>query len=146
MRVAVVAAAALAAMLAACGGGDPPPLPASCSEGPDAVLRALAKAPAPVRLRDGTQLSDCVQRAFDDGELQLLGLTLTPAADRLAERADQRAALELGYLIGAVRRGAARTNGIHLELVRRLEGTVTYSGPALLATTRRGIASGRAGG
>ena len=147
MRAAVAAAATLvAAMGAGCGGADPAPLPPACSNGPDTILRALARAPGDVRLEDGTRLSECVEHAFDDGELQQLGTSLTPAADTLAARATETSALQLGYLIGAVRRGAGRTNGIHAELVRHLEGAATATEPALVAATRRGIAAGEARG
>ena len=146
MRVAVVTAAALAAAIAAGCGSHPAPLSPACGQGADAILRALANAPGPVRLADGTRLSECVTHAYDDGELQSLGFALTPAPDRLAARATPAAALELGYLIGAVRRGASRTNGIHLELVRRLEGTATFDDPRLLEAARRGIAAGESGG
>ena len=146
MRVAVAVAAVLAAVIATGCGGDPAPLSPACSEGADAILHALASAPGPVRLDDGTRLSECVTHAFDDGELQQLGFALTPAADRIAARATPATALQLGYLIGAVRRGAGRTNGVHAELVRRLEGAVTFTDPALLAAARRGIAAGERGG
>lgn len=147
MRAAVAVAATVGAAIAAgCGGGDPPPLPPACTEGPDPVLHALARAPGRVRLDDGTPLSECVAKAFDDGEIQQLGVALTPAADRLADRATPTAALQLGYLIGAVRRGASRTNGVHAELVRHLEATATSTGAALQAATRRGIAAGEATG
>jgi len=147
VRAAVAAAAALAAAVAVgCGGGDPPALEAACTDGPAPILRALARAPGAVRLADGTRLSDCVAHAFDDGELQQLGFALTPAADRLAGRQTAAAALQLGYLIGAVRRGASRTNGVHAELVRRLEATATGTDAELVAATRRGIAAGEARG
>jgi hypothetical protein len=49
------------------------------------------------------------------------------------------AALELGYLIGAVRKGARTTNGIHAEIVRRLEQVTGLDGPS----PRRRAAYGR---
>jgi len=135
--------------LAGCG-GEPDALPPACSEGPDAIVEALAGAGGRdpmVALTDGTLLSTCVSHAFDDADLQLLGYSVTPAADRLAEEATPKAAVELGFLLGAVRRGAAHTNGIHLELVRKLEGTArTLGDPALEAGVRRGIAAGEARG
>jgi hypothetical protein len=143
VRAAAAAPATLAAAIAAgCGGGDPPPLEPVCTDGPEPILRALADAPGEVRLPDGTRLSDCVAHAFDDGELQQLGFSFTPAADQLARRETPAAALQLGYLIGAVHRGAKRTNGIHAELVRRLDATATATDAALVAATRRGIAAG----
>ena len=140
-----VALAAAGAVAAGCG-EDRPPLSPACTEGAGAILRALARAPGPVRLADGTRLSDCVTRAYGDGELQSLGFSLTPAADRLAAAPTPRSALQLGYLVGAIRRGAARTNGVHVELVRRLEGTATFDAPALVAAARRGIRAGERSG
>lgn len=146
MRTAVAIGTALTLLLGGCGGGRPEPLTPACSGSPESVLRALRSAPGAVRLADGTRLSDCVRRAFDDGELQQLGYALTPVADRLAARATAPAAVQLGYLVGAVRRGASRTNGIHGELVRRLEGTVTFDAPALLDAARRGAQAGETTG
>ena len=60
--------------------------------------------------------------------------------------------LRLGYLIGAVQRGAERTNGIHVELVRRLTTAATYSpgkqvlGADFKRAYRRGFDAGLAGG
>ncbi len=142
-RVSLLAVLGLAAP--GCG-GDRQALPASCAEGPGAVLRALARAPRSPALGDGTRLSECVARAYGDGELQQLGYTLTPAADRLAVRGTARAAYELGFLIGAVHRGASRTNGIHGELVRRLDGTATFDDPRLVVAARRGIQAGESSG
>src|SRR4051794_29712366 len=112
---ALLAVAAAAAALAGCGGSDAPPVDEACLSSPDRVERALARAPAAVTLPSGTRLSDCVSRAHTDADLQTTGLVLTRAADHLAGRAqagDARAALALGYPLGAARRGAARPNGI----------------------------------
>jgi predicted small lipoprotein YifL len=132
----------LAVLLAGCGQSKPDPLPPACSNGPDEIVRALRDAPDHVALSDGTSLSDCVRQAFDDAEVQLLGYSFTPAADTLAGRATADAAFQLGYLLGAVRKGAGETNGVHLELVRRIEGTITFDDPGLLAAARRGAAEG----
>jgi hypothetical protein len=139
----------LAGLVLALGGGcghEPEPPPVACGAGPEAIERALGALPRPVRLDGGARVSDCVARALTDGELQQLGFVLTAVADRLAERATPRAAEQLGFLVGAVRRGAARSNGIHAELVRRLEGAVTYADPAMLRAARRGRAAGEARG
>ena len=70
----------------------------------------------------------------------------TRAQIKQAERTDEDSAFQLGYLIGAVRKGAKHTNGIQLEIVRKLEGTVTYDDPALLAAARRGAIAGERDG
>ncbi len=143
-------AAALAVLCAAVGlagcGNDNQPLPAVCSEGPRPVTRALGAAPGPVRLDGGVRLSTCLERASSDADIQTMGFVLIRAADDLATRADHddQSATELGYLIGAVRRGAAHTSGIHEEIVRRVaqsagpSGAPAAHGPAF----RQGLAAG----
>jgi hypothetical protein len=145
---------ALLAALAAAGGGgcgsESRPFPPACAARPAAVAHALRTAPATVRLGDGTRLSTCVERATSDAELQSVGLALTPAAEALAERARSSdvAALRLGYLVGAARRGARRTPGVQAELVRRLEQAMGLDGPppARRPAYRRGVAAGEARG
>jgi hypothetical protein len=122
------------------------PLSPLCSAGSAQIEQALGAAPRAVRLSDGTAISECVRRARSDAELQEIGLVLTRVADHLAARArrDSHAALALGYLVGAARRGAATTSGIHAELVRRIEQSAAFldGSPRL----RRGIAAGEAAG
>src|SRR5262245_19243054 len=109
---ALLALAALGATATAgCRAGDPPPPDAQCTVSPGVIERALARAPQPVTLSTGTRLSECVSHAQSDAELQTAGAVLTRAADDLADRAkggDTQAALGLGYLVGAARRGAKR--------------------------------------
>lgn len=145
MRAGIAIGTALVALAAGCG-DEPEPLPPACSDGPESVRVALRAAPGPVRLPGGTRLSDCVARATNDAELQQVGFSLTPVADDLAEAATPESALQLGYLLGAVRQGAARSNGVALELVRRMENTITFDAPALIAAVRRGERAGEAGG
>jgi hypothetical protein len=60
-----------------------------------------------------------------------------------------RAALELGYLIGAVERGGQHTGGVAAELVRRVEQDARALDAAPLAAVdalRAGLAAGRASG
>jgi hypothetical protein len=138
-------------LMAACG-AEEPPLHRSCTESRQAIERALRRAPRAVTLAGGARLSDCVSRARTDADLQEAGIVLTGAADDLAARAqhgDARAALALGYLVGAARRGAARTAGIQAELQRRVERAAAFldeGGPAVAAAVRRGMRAGEATG
>jgi hypothetical protein len=143
-------AAVLATSLVACGVGEEPRSPL-CTSAAGAVERALGRAPRPVHLADGSLISDCVARSRSDAELQEIGLVLTRAADHLAARAarDEAAVLALGYLVGAARRGAAQTSGVHVQLVRRLEQGAAFlesRNARLRAALRRGIAAGQATG
>jgi hypothetical protein len=142
-------AVALVLVAAGCGENDPPsPL---CTQSSARIERALEQAPKAVRLSDATRLSDCVSHSRSDSELQELGLVFSSAAEHVLLRAqnDPRAALQLGYLVGAARRGAERTNGIHAELVRRLEQTAAALDDVSSATSaalERGLKAGHASG
>jgi hypothetical protein len=112
-----------AASLAACGAASAP-LDGACVDSAGAIERALRRAPRPVTLPSGTRLSQCVSNARSDADLQTAGAVLTRAADHLSAEAragDADAALRLGYLVGAARRGARHTAGIHAELQRHIE-------------------------
>ena len=88
------------------------------------VPKALAAAPGEVRVQ-GTRLSECFTRAANPAEVQQVGAVFIAAAERLAARAranpHSSAALQLGYLIGAMRHGTRHTQGIHYETRRRIE-------------------------
>ena len=141
-----VAVAAIA--LAACGGASPTPLADGCTAGPEGIVAALGTAPGPVVLEDGTPLSRCVADGTDDGELQTVGIAFSRAAERLRETAgtDAAAALQLGYLVGVTQKGAARTNGVMAELVRRIEivagRTTDEATPAARRALEQGLAAG----
>jgi len=130
-----VAAIVAAAIVAGCSTADENPVPVACKSTPETVRRALREAPEPVTL-EGTPISDCFTRASDPGDIQAMGIALTETAADLSGPAranpEGNAAVQLGYLIGAVREGASATQGIHDELARRVEqelaGVDTSSG------------------
>ena len=128
-----------------CTESDGPPPSTACTAEPAAVAAALAKAPGEVRLADGTPLSECVARAGSDAELQNLGLVLTGVAEDLEAQAleEPRAALQLGYLIGAARRGAPSESSLQAELVHRLERSAALDLPA---AAERALAEGMRAG
>ena len=141
----------LALAAAGCGSSEPAPVPLACTGEAATIARALERAPADVTLADGTRLSRCVRlAAHRDGDLQTLGLTFTQTADALRARAetDPVAALRLGYLVGAVRRGAAQTPGLAAQLARRLEqlASVGTGANAPQRELQEGIRLGEAGG
>jgi hypothetical protein len=114
-----------------------------------AIRSALAKAPGPVALPDGTLLSDCVAHPVDSGDLQTVGSTMLSVTQQLADDAagggDPAALTQLGYLIGAVHRGAARAGGVNDELVRRLDQElqdVDVNSPVYRAGQRAGLSTG----
>jgi hypothetical protein len=136
----------IAVLLGACGDTEPPPVPASCTGDAVVVVRALERVPAAVELPDGAQISDCLRHAHSDAELQNVGVTLAATAEALEARAldgDAEAALQLGYLIGAVRVGAKSTSGVGAELVRRLERSAGFDGvSAVDDALEQGLAAG----
>jgi hypothetical protein len=146
---------ALGLIAAGCGGpGDSTPV--ACLEGTGAYLKALRRAPGEVRLSGETPISDCLAENQQAGDLATVGMAMVTAATRLnaAARADPGGAadMRLGYLLGAVTRAAAGTEGIHTDLVRRLVAAARYSPggrplpAAFRRSYRRGYAAGFAGG
>jgi hypothetical protein len=141
-----------AASLAACGATSDPPLDEACMSDPNAIEHALTRAPHPVTLPSGTRLSQCVSNARTDADLQTAGAVLTRAADDLSARAragNADAALRLGYLVGAARRGAKRTAGIHAELQRHIERSAAVldgAGARIAAALAEGQRAGEATG
>ena len=111
-------------MVALAGGcGASTELPAGCLAGPEAILEALESAPKAVRV-DGTPISACFGQTGAADQAPALGSFVDAAASLAAAVAEDhysRSALELGYLIGAVHKGAGDPPGVHYELIRRLD-------------------------
>jgi hypothetical protein len=131
---------------------EPPRMPFTCIDSArEGYERALAAAPGAVRLTGGVAISTCARRVRTDADLQSLGMVVHGVAEGLAEEAeggDQDAAVRLGYLIAAFAAGAGRSNGIAVELARRIETTsVGVSDDTVLGRAlRRGAAAGQARG
>ena len=148
----VLLLAAVAVGLGGCG-QEEPRLPFACLEaGRGGYERALRAAPGTVELEGGVPISECLRRVRNDAQLQTLGAVLFRVADDLALRArdkrDVRAAQRLGYFVGAVRRGAAKSNGISSELARRVEraGLKVAGAPGLERAVQQGLEAGVARG
>jgi hypothetical protein len=115
-------------------------------------LRALDSAPGEVRLAGTTPISACLVPEQQAGQLANVGREMIVAATKLnaeARRGSIDAGVQLGYLIGAVAKGA---DPIHTDLVRRLNSAAQFSqtNGALPASFQRafgrGYAAGRATG
>jgi hypothetical protein len=125
----LVVIAALA--VAGCGSAEEDDTPDACLSGATYYSAALVKAPGAVRLPGGTPISDCLVANQGTGDLTNVGADLVRVATQLNAKArrDPSGAptVQLGYLVGAVTRGAAETHGIHTELQRRVEAAALYS-------------------
>ena len=115
----------LAALVpAGCAKEERSAVPPACRQGEEAVREALKAAPGEVRL-DGTPLSSCLADESDAAELADVGTGFVNVAADLAATAAARPesdeATQLGYLLGATRRGVREYRGVNAELVRRLE-------------------------
>jgi hypothetical protein len=146
-----LAVAAVGVFAGGCGEpGDGTPI--ACLEGARAYLTALEDAPGEVRLDDEVPISECLAANQAGGDLAEVGTaTLATATELNAEARDQPGGasnLQLGYLLGAVQRGAEGSEGIHAELIRRLSAAARYSPgsrplpQAFLDTYRRGYDAG----
>jgi hypothetical protein len=123
MRIAAAPLIAALALLAGCGSADDS-TPVACLEGAGAYERALKAAPDEVLLGDETLISECLPRNQSGGDLSRVGEALIETATALNAQARAEpggaANLQLGYLLGAVERGAEESEGIHSDLIRRL--------------------------
>jgi hypothetical protein len=144
----LASALSAAALLVGCGNHDVA-VPAECLDSPAAVETALARAPADVRLGGSVPISDCFQQAASAADVQNLGAIFVTAAQQTADRVRRaphsHAAVELGYLIGAVRRGAPPGMGVHAEAERRVEQEL-QGVPTRTPEFQRGLAAGRDAG
>jgi hypothetical protein len=155
-KLAFVALLAAAIALAGCGGARDSSTPVACLNGADAYLHALADAPGAVRLDRQTPISDCLAENQDAGDLSAVGTSLIGAATTLNSEAREepggRANLELGYLVGAAEAGAADTEGIHSDLLRRLVVAARFApggqplSKRFLATYEEGFEAGEKDG
>jgi hypothetical protein len=142
--------------IAGCGSADKDKTPVACLSGPNRFMAALQDAPGSVRLAGGTLISECIVPNQSAGELANVGGTLVKVGTELNAKARAKptgpASVQLGFLIGAVNRGAAKTAGVHAELARRLGAAAGYSpggGPlpaAFRPEYKKGYAAGRAHG
>jgi len=119
----------------------------SCFGEPASVLSTLRQEP-PVVFEDGARLSSCVSGARTDGDLQSLGLLFVRVADMLRAQAvaDPEAAFALGYLTGAVTRGARSSSGsIAAQLARRVDQVAALE-PGASTAAVSALARGRRAG
>jgi hypothetical protein len=151
---ALAGVAALAAVFAGCGSADES-TPVACLEGAGAYQRALKAAPDEVLLEDETLISECLTRNQSSGDLTQVGEALIETATALnaeARKDSGEAAVQLGYLLGAVKRGSEESEGIHADLVRRLTVAARYAPgsqslpPLSLTAYRMGYEAGRSNG
>lgn len=119
----------IAAVATGCGGQDDS-TPAACLGFAPAYEKVLKEAPGEVLLGEETPISDCLAPNQSGGDLARVGEAMVEAATDLNAEAraepDGDAALQLGYLLGAVQRGAEESEGIHSDLVRRLTVSARY--------------------
>jgi hypothetical protein len=142
-------------LVAGCGSADES-TPVACLEGAGAYERALKAAPDEVLLEDETLISECLTRNQSSGDLTRVGEALIETATALNGEAREdpggAANLQLGYLLGAVERGAEEGEGIHSDLVRRLVVAARFTpdkaplSPAFYRAYRSGYAAGQRNG
>jgi hypothetical protein len=148
-RVAAALLTGAILLIAGCGSSQGDQAPASCLVGNEAYLKALEHAPAPVLLGSTTPISDCLVPEQEPGQLANIGQEMIVAATKLNNEARRdpggHASVELGYLIGAVSKGA---DPIHTDLVRRINSSAHFSetGGSLPASFERAFGRGYAAG
>jgi len=146
-----LSAVGVLASLAGCGSTEGE-TPSACLAPARAYVAALAAAPDPVRLAGDTPISDCLGGTQEAGTQADVGQTIVAVATRLNGEARRDPGgpqtVRLGYLVGAVERGAAQSSGINADLVRRLEAAARFEpGPGIFgAVFERAYGKGYAAG
>lgn len=104
-----------------------------CLEGPAKIETALATAPDPVRIDGTVPISGCMVRNQMNGDLVKFGNYSVQVATKLGAAAAAgsgpeaiQAAIQVGYLIGAMEKGSEESDGIHDSLVVRVKSAATY--------------------
>jgi hypothetical protein len=157
MRRSLAVALICGLVLGAAGcGSQEEKTPTACLQRADAYAKALKAAPGEVRVGGEALISECLAQNQEAGELATVGEAMVKTAVRLNSEARAepggRANLELGYLLGAAQRGAADTEGIHVELLRRLTVAARFApgkvplSRAFLSTYREGFDAGHSRG
>jgi hypothetical protein len=123
-----LAVAAAILVGAGCGSSEEDDAPAACLATSEGYAQALEAAPGAVRLGEDVPISDCLTPSQGSGELENIGQEMIVTATKLNAQARRDpggpAAVELGYLIGAVSKGA---DSAHTDLVRRLDASAQFS-------------------
>ncbi len=149
MRISIAILGLCAALLGAAGcGSQEEKTPDACLQGAGAYAKALRAAPGEVRVGGEALISECLAENQEAGELATVGEAMVLTAVRLdAEARDEpggAANLELGYLLGAAQRGAEDTEGIHVDLLRRLTAAARFA-PGKVPLSRQFLATYREG-
>jgi hypothetical protein len=130
-RSAPLVLSVLAAVALGCGSADEDSTPVACLNGAKPYSEALKSAPAAVRLDGNVPISGCLVHNQSAGDLANVGSTLVKVTTDLNAEARLEPGgaptVQLGYLVGAIARGGAETQGIHAELLRRIEAAALYS-------------------
>ncbi len=148
--VAIVLAAGV--FVAGCGGTETD-TPDSCFASPASFASSLRQAPGEVLLGGKTSISDCLLRDQSEGDLVNFGevavevATKTGAAVSRPGPAGIKAAIDAGYLVGAMEKGAEDSGGIHGTLVERVRSAasngVSRAGESVQGHYEAGYEAGR---
>jgi hypothetical protein len=138
--------------LAGCGSADQQKTPLICLKGPGPFVSQVRGGELPGHV----PISSCLTNNQSAGDLAKVGSAMVTAATLMNAQVRRGPAnltpANLGFLVGAVARGASDTGGIHTNLLQRVTAAATYSpaGKSLSRYVKRlyrsGYAEGRAHG
>lgn len=126
---------ALVLPFAGCGEEEDNSTPIACLGKPGVWLTALTSAPDQVKLEDSTPISECLPPDQSPGQQATVGGTAVEVASILSAAINgqvtgesstgDQAAIEAGYLVGALEQAAEGTQGINATLIDRVEAAAT---------------------
>jgi hypothetical protein len=147
----LTAAVTCGVLVTACGETDPG-TPAGCFVSPASFTSSLRQAPEEVLLDGETPISGCLVRNQSDADLFEFGELALKVATRTSSRmsapgpAGTKAAIDAGYLVGAVEKGAEDSEGVHATLVERIRSAAGNGLEGASASKRAHFEAGREAG
>ncbi|HTU15544.1 MAG TPA: hypothetical protein VMF31_10125 [Solirubrobacterales bacterium] len=121
---------ACAVLVTACGETDTE-TPAGCFVPAASFASSLRQAPGEVLLDAEVPISGCLVRNQKEGDLLNFGETAVKVATETGAAISEpgpdgiKAAIDAGYLLGAIEKGAEDSEGIHSTLVERVRSAAT---------------------
>jgi len=148
---ALVIALACGLLVAACGETETD-TPVGCFVPADSFASSLRQAPGEVLLDAEVPISGCLVPGQKEADLVEFGQTAIKVATRTSADISApgpdgiKAAIDAGYLVGAIEKGAEDSEGIHTTLVDRITAAASNGLAGASESTRAHYEAGREAG
>jgi hypothetical protein len=150
-NAAIVLTIACGLLVSACGETDPE-TPMGCFVTAASFESSLRQAPEEVLLDGEVPISDCLPRNQKDSDLYEFGTVAVKVATKKSAQMSEpgpdgvKAAIDAGFLVGAMEKGAEDSEGIHATLVERVTRAASNGLEGASPTKKEHYEAGREAG